>query len=120
MSGLAKRVAALEQGGVKEARAFLWVNYASDGGLVYDGRFYSDAEAFLSALGIDQDNAHVFGWEPGQTAAELLEAAEERARNPPPKVTREDLGKYGRKLVDEGVTPIVARFLETQFPNGDA
>ena len=94
------------------------LNYASDGGLVCHGRFYADSEALLSALGINQGQAHVLGWQPGKTAAELLAEAAERAKNPPPEVSRDDLGEYGKQLVDEGILPIVAQHLETLCPNG--
>jgi len=47
------------------------------------------------------------------TRAELLAQAEELAKNPPPEVTVDELGEYGRKLVADGVSPAVARYLES-------
>ena len=115
MNSLEKRVDALEEAnGAGEGRAaFLWVNHASDGGLVYQGRFYADVDALLRSLGIERGEAFLFCWTPGRTAAELLAEAEERAKNPLPEVSLDDLGEYGRQLVEKkGVSPAVAKHLE--------
>ena len=69
MSGLERRVDAVEARRSKGKRFFLWVTYAAGGGLVYDGRFYADAVALFRALGIEPDeDAIAVGW----GAAELL------------------------------------------------
>ena len=114
MNNLTKRVDALEQVPGNESRPFLFVDYASDGGLVYRGVFYSSVDTMLKALGCERGGAHVLGGQAGKTVAELLEEAAERAKNPPPEVTLDELGEYGRKLVTEkGITPAVAALLET-------
>jgi hypothetical protein len=80
---------------------------------VHDGQFYANTAALLCALGLEPDGAFVFGWKPGQTVAELLAEAEERKKNPPPPVSIDDLGEYGRQLVEEqGISPAVAKHLE--------
>jgi hypothetical protein len=84
---------------------------------MYDGRFYADDAALLRALGHEPDGAIILGWKPGETAAELLAEAEERAKNPPPEVTLDELGEIGRKLVAKGVSPALAKFLEPFQPN---
>ena len=113
MSSLAKRVDALEQVSDNEARPFLFVDYASDGGLVHQGTFYPSVDTMLKALGHERRGAHVLGGQTGKTVAELLADAAERAKSPPPEVTLDDLGEQGRKLVEEkGVTPAVAKLLE--------
>jgi hypothetical protein len=113
MSSLTKRVDALEQANGIEGKAFLWVTHATDGGFVYNGQFYADAAALLSALGLEPDGAFVFGRETDHTAAELLAAAEERAKNPLPEISIDELGEYGRQLVEgQGVSPAVAKHLE--------
>ena len=115
MSGLTKRVDALERtGNSKEEKAFLFVHYPSDGGLVYGGKFYPDTDALLSSLGLEPDGAFILGWQgETMTAAELLAEAVERARTPPPEVTLDDLGEYGRRLVEqEGLSPGVAALIE--------
>jgi len=114
MSRLERRIENLENSADgKVTKAFLWVEHASDGGLVHGGRFYTDADALLNALGHSQGEALLFGWNLGQTAAELLAEAEERAKNPPPEVTLDELGEYGRQLMEEeGVSPAVAKHLE--------
>ena len=93
---------------------------ATDGGLVHAGQFYADESALLHALGHGLDDAIVFGWEPGQTAAELLAEAAEWAKNPPPEVSIDELGEYGRKLVADGVSPWVAKHLESLQPGAPA
>jgi hypothetical protein len=117
MNSLEKRVDILEQESGTGSKAFLCVQYASDGGLVYDGRFYPDAAALLDTFGHGPDEAFILGWKPGETAAELLAEAEERAKNPPPEVALDDLGEYGRQLVEKGVTPAVAKALEAVQAN---
>ena len=113
MSSLTKRVDALEQVPDNEARPFLFVDYASDGGLVHQGTFYPSVDTMLKALGHERSGAHVLGGQVGKTVTELLAEAAEREKNPPPEVTLGDLGEYGRKLVmEEGVTPAVAKLLE--------
>ena len=113
MTNLAKRLDKLEQTTDKQGRNILWVEYASDGGLVCYGEFYSSTDALLQAKGYGPDEVLFMGWKPDQTAAELLAEAAERAKNPPPIVTIDDLGEYGRRLVEqEGVLPAVAALLE--------
>jgi hypothetical protein len=119
MKGLTKRVDALEQEeGIqeKQEKLVLWVEYASDGGLVHDGVWYADADALTASLGHEPDTVWMFGWQAGETAAELIAEAEERKRNPPPAVTVDDLGEQGRALVAEGVSPAVAKICETLRP----
>ena len=116
MSSIAKRVDKLEQGEskpAKQGRHILFVEYASDGGLMYYGKFYSSTDALLQAKGYGPDEALFMGRKSEQTASELLAEAAERAKNPPPSVTVDDLGEYGRRLVEqEGLSPAVAALLE--------
>jgi hypothetical protein len=94
MNGLARRLERLETAEGVAKRHFLWVDHASDGGLVHDGKFYPDTDALLSSLGLGPDGAFILGWQgKTQTAAELLAEAEERAKNPPPPVSIDDLGE---------------------------
>ena len=64
MSNLTKRVDVLEKRG-KGRRELLWVASASDGGLVYDGQFYADADTLLCALGLDPDDTLLISWKQG-------------------------------------------------------
>jgi len=114
MSSLTKRVDALEQADGKGNVKNLWVTYASDGGFVYGGKLYADTDALLHALGIEQDEVCLIGWTPGLTAAELLASASEKSHLP--EASLDDLGKYGRQLADKGVSPAVAKYLETLQP----
>ena len=79
---------------------------------MHDGQFYENEAAMLRALEHEPDGVHLFKHHPSQTAAELLAEAEERAKNPLPEVTLEELGEYGRQLVTDGVSPAVAKHLE--------
>jgi hypothetical protein len=74
MNSLMKRVEAMEQAEGVAERHFLWVQYAADGGLVYEGIWYADPAALAVALGYEPDSVLVFGWRPGETAADELGA----------------------------------------------
>ena len=110
MNSLERRVDALEQAHGKGGKPMLWVDHASDGGLVYGGKVYADTSALLSALGLEEGAAFVIGWEPGrQTAAELLEAAQQ----PRPEASVEELLECGHQLAAQGarVSPAVEKNL---------
>ena|GEM_PF-5030008 len=92
MSSLTKRVDALEQAsGIGQTR-LLWVEYASDGGLVHDGKFYVDADALCRALGCEPGGVRPVGWTASQTAAELLTGSE---------VSLDEIAAYVQLLKDE-------------------
>ena len=75
MKGLKKRVDDLEYktNTGENAVTFLWIDEATDGGLVHKGKFYKDSKALIRALGIDeQKEVYLFHWQATHTAAELL------------------------------------------------
>ena len=117
MKGLEKRVETLEQqsgeqqSGVQN-KSVIWSEWATYGGLVHKGKLYPDKEALFFALGIKPGEVILFEDKRSRTAAEILREAEERAKNPPPEVTIDDLGEHGRSLVAEGCSPMIAQFLE--------
>ena len=83
MKSLKKRVADLERkaGKGKEAIIPIFVDLATDGGMVYQGKFYKDGEALLQAVGTKgvKGSVQFIHFHPTQTAAELLAQAEEAA-----------------------------------------
>ena len=64
MNSLAKRVETLErQKGINGEPKYFFVALTSDGGFVYDGKFYPDDEALSEAFG--GGPVLVVGWKPG-------------------------------------------------------
>jgi hypothetical protein len=113
MNRLTKRVEAMERGQEDvQKRKILMVSYPSDGGLEYDGVWYADTASLFNTLRYAPDTL-VLGIHLEQTAAELITEAEERKRNPPPVVTIDELGEYGRSLVEGGCSPAIAKYIES-------
>jgi len=87
MSGLTKRVEALEGASGMEGKALLW-EYVPDGGLVYDGTFYADTDALLAAVGVGQGKVlvpvpSVFGSVEEWEAFTRKQTQTQRASQPP-------------------------------------
>jgi hypothetical protein len=62
MNSLVKRIAAVERSRGVGQKAFLWVEYVADGGLMYDGRFFEDGVALAGELGVEPGDMVILGW----------------------------------------------------------
>ena len=108
MNSLTKRLDALEQAGSKRKtkKAVLWVDFATDGGLVHEGQFYASCSALLHVLEYEQgDTVQIVGWQATQTAAELLTEVKKAAAYARIQETPSNIAPESQELLPPGHYP---------------